>query len=202
MQSAPEPGVPGAIRKRQPVLPRCSARSHPACDPAATSSSSPALSSDRSCSPLFNHSCQILTLGGGGEAGTGLGQRGLCSGQAEPGKKASVPAAQPRHCGGTRKIIWLMQKHPLERDGVTDRKASPPEQGLIAVFVRCEGRDVGVRDFWSRFSLCLARGARWGERKEWARDVLASCHKAFADLSVNISQKRLNARVSSEGAVL
>lgn len=32
--------------------------------------------------------------------------------------------------------------------------------------------------------------------------MLASCHKAFADLSVNISQKRLNAWVSSEGAVL
>lgn len=31
-------------------------------------------------------------------------------------------------------------------------------------------------------------------------DVIASCHKAFADLSVNISRKRLNGWVSSEGA--
>lgn len=50
--------------------------------------------------------------------------------------------------------------------------------------------------------LCPEHEARHGARWEWVRDVLASCHKAFADLSVNISQKRLNARVSSEGAVL
>lgn len=97
-----------------------------------------------------------------------------------------------------------MQKHPLERDGVTDRNTPPLAQAreLVAVFVRCEGRDVGVRGLWPRIALRLARGARWGAGKEWVRDVLASCHKAFADLSVNISQKRLNAWVSSEGAVL
>lgn len=68
VQSAQEPEVPGAIRNRQLVLPRRSARSHPAVTAAASSSRQPL---NRSRSFLFNHSSQILTLRRGGEAGMG-----------------------------------------------------------------------------------------------------------------------------------
>lgn len=163
MQLALEPGVPGAIRKRQLVLPRCSARSHPACNPAAASSSSPAFCSNRSCSLLFNHSSQILTPRGGGEVGMGTrAVEAAIRTSKNMARRAFFHAAQSRCRGGTRKIIWPMQKHPLETDGVTDRNMSLPARarGLVAAFVRCEGRNVGVRDLKSWFALRLACGVR------------------------------------------
>jgi len=58
-------------QERQLVLPRCSARSSPARNPAAASSSSPAFGSNRSCSFFFNHKSHFCALGGGGKAGMG-----------------------------------------------------------------------------------------------------------------------------------
>lgn len=114
VQLAPRPGVPGAIRKRQLVLPRCSARSHPACNPAATSSSSPALGSHRFSSFLSNHSPQSLTLRGGGEAGMGTraAEAAARTSRAQPEglfftqHSPDAGGARGKSFGGCKSILW------------------------------------------------------------------------------------------------
>lgn len=100
-------------------------------------------------------------------------------------RRALLPTAQPWWCGCTRET-WLMQEHPLGTDGTRPEPVPRAGPGVTRVTCRRKGRCEGAPALD-----CSMPGtwARQGLGDERVRAVPMPCHKAFADLSINICQQ-------------